>query len=134
MYRIVRTIDFCYGHRLMDHPGKCLHLHGHNARSEIALETAGLDERGMVEDFGDLNARVKGWIDENLDHRMILCREDPIAPILEKEGEPLYLMDGKPTAEAIARLLFDKVRELGFPVVEVRLWETPRSLAVYAPS
>ena len=133
MFRIVRTVDFCYGHRLVDHPGKCLHLHGHNGRAEIVLETGDLDGRGMVEDFGEVGRRVKGWIDEHLDHRMILCREDPIVPILEKVGEPLYLMDAKPTAEEIARLVFLATRELGLPVVEVRLWETPRSVAVYAP-
>jgi len=133
MYRIERRVDFSFGHRLRKHPGKCLHLHGHNGRAEIVLGVEQLDEQGMVTDFSELGRRMKAWIDENIDHRMILERDDPLVPVLEKAGEPLYLMDGSPTAEEIARLLYGAAKELGFPVIEVRLWETPNSLAVYSP-
>ncbi len=133
MFRIQRSIDFCYGHRLPDDPGKCGHLHGHNARAEIVLEAAELDSRDMVADFADVDRMMKAWIDENLDHRMLLQRDDPLAEILQAAGEPVFLMDANPTAEVIARLLFVKARELELPAVEVRLWETPDSLAVYAP-
>ena len=71
------------------------------------------------------------WIDENLDHRMILDRTDPAVPVLQELGEPMYLMDISPTAENIAKLIFDVAAEQGFPVVEVRLWETPRCCATY---
>ncbi len=133
MFRIQRDIDFCYGHRLPGDPGKCGHLHGHNARAEIVLEAAELDSRDMVADFADVDRMMKAWIDENLDHRMLLQRDDPLAEILQAAGEPVFLMDANPTAEVIARLLFVKARELELPAVEVRLWETPDSLAVYAP-
>ena len=132
MYQIVRRIEFSYGHRLIDHPGKCLHLHGHNGRAEVILDAERLDHRGMIVDFSDLGRKVKGWIDEHLDHRMILRSDDPLVAVLESAGEPLYLMEGNPTAEEIARLLFEAVRELGFPVAEVRLWETENSMAIYA--
>ena len=132
MHRIIKTIDFCYGHRLLRHPGKCLHLHGHNGRVDIALETAELDERGMVADFSDLKRAVKGWIDEHLDHRMLLHREDPLVAPLKDAGEPLFLMDAHPTAEEIARMIFDAAREMGLPVAEVKLYETPTSIAVYS--
>jgi 6-pyruvoyltetrahydropterin/6-carboxytetrahydropterin synthase len=133
MFRIQRNIDFCYGHRLPDDPGKCGHLHGHNARAEIVLEAAELDGRDMVADFADVDRMMKAWIDENLDHRMLLQRDDPLVEVLRGAGEPVFLMDANPTAEVIARLLFVKARELELPVVEVRLWETPDSLAVYVP-
>ena len=133
MFRIQRNIDFCYGHRLADDPGKCGHLHGHNARAEIVLEAAELDGRDMVADFADVDRMMKAWIDDNLDHRMLLQRDDPLVEILQGAGEPVFLMDANPTAEVIARLLFVKARELELPAVEVRLWETPDSLAVYAP-
>lgn len=133
MFRIQRNIDFCYGHRLPEDPGKCGHLHGHNARAEIILEAAELDGRDMVADFSDVDRAMKTWIDENLDHRMLLRRDDPLVKLLQGAGEPVFLMDANPTAEAIARLLFVTARELGLPAVEVRLWETPDSLAVYAP-
>ena len=133
MFRIQRNIDFCYGHRLPGDPGKCGHLHGHNARAEIVLEAAELDGRDMVADFADVDRTMKAWIDENLDHRMLLQRDDPLVEILQAAGEPVFLMDANPTAEVIARLLFVKARELEFPAVEVRLWETSDSLAVYVP-
>jgi 6-pyruvoyltetrahydropterin/6-carboxytetrahydropterin synthase len=133
MFRIQRNIEFCYGHRLPGDPGKCGHLHGHNARAEVVLEASQLDGRDMVADFADVDRMMKTWIDENLDHRMLLQRDDPLVEILRGAGEPVFLMDANPTAEIIARLLFETARELGLPAVEVRIWETQDSLAVYAP-
>ncbi len=132
MFRVTREINFCYGHRLLDYEGKCRHLHGHNGRAIITIEADDLDERGMVLDFSDIKSVVSRWIDENLDHRMILRRDDPMVTILQEQGEPMYLLDENPTAENIARLIFDVTREQGFPVVETRLWETPNCFATYS--
>jgi 6-pyruvoyltetrahydropterin/6-carboxytetrahydropterin synthase len=133
MFRVSREIDFCYGHRLLNYPGKCRHLHGHNGRVIITFEAGALDERGMVLDFNDIKKTVNQWIDEHLDHRMILHRDDPAAALLRDLGEPLYLMDVNPTAENIAKLLADCIAEQDIPVVEVRLWETPHCFATYRP-
>ncbi len=132
MFRVTREIDFCYGHRLLNYEGKCKYLHGHNGRAVIAIESASLDKRGMVVDFSDIKRIVSNWIDENLDHRMILHRDDPARPYLEKLGEPLYLVDTNPTAENIAKLIFDYAKSQGIPIVEARLWETPHCFATYA--
>jgi 6-pyruvoyltetrahydropterin/6-carboxytetrahydropterin synthase len=132
MYRVTRQIDFCYGHRLLRYEGKCRHLHGHNGRAEITLEAAHLDQRGMLVDFGDIKQKVQRWIDENLDHNMLLCRDDPLVPVLQDQGERLFLMDENPTAENIARLIFDHARDAGLPVVNVQLWETPSCHASYS--
>lgn len=131
MFRVTREIDFCYGHRLLQYEGKCRFLHGHNGRAVIALESQELDSRGMVLDFSDIKRVVSTWIDENLDHRMILHRDDPAVGALRQLGEPVYLMDVNPTAENIARLIFEFTRAHGFPIVECRLWETPRCYATY---
>ena len=131
MFRVSRQIDFCYGHRLLNYDGKCRYLHGHNGRAIITIEKAVLDERGMVLDFTEIKNVVSRWIDENLDHRMILHRADPVAPLLKKLGEPMHLIDVNPTAENIARLIFDFTFSQGFPVVEVKLWETPNCFASY---
>lgn len=133
MYRVTREIDFCYGHRLLNYAGKCKNLHGHNGRAVITIEDDKLDERGMVLDFSDIKNVVSHWIDENLDHRMILHRDDPAVPALQELGEPLYLIDSNPTAETIARLIFEFTAKQGFPIVETRLWETPRCFATYCP-
>lgn len=132
MFRVTREIDFCYGHRLLNYDGKCKYLHGHNGRAVIAIESERLDERGMVLDFSDIKNVVSRWIDENLDHRMLLAREDPAVPMLRELGEPLYLLDVNPTAENIAKLIYDFTAAQGFPIVECRLWETPRCFATYA--
>ena len=79
----------------------------------------------MVLDFSEIKRVVSGWIDENLDHRMISTAPIPPCRCSQGLGEPLYLMDDNPTAENIARLIFEVARQKGFPVVEVRLWETP---------
>lgn len=131
MFQVTREIEFCYGHRLLNYEGKCRHLHGHNGKAIITIESPDLDDRGMVLDFSDIKQVVSTWIDENLDHRMILCREDPVVEMLQEMGEPLYLLDQNPTAENIAKLIFEKTREAGFPIVEARLWETPKCYAAY---
>jgi len=134
VFRVTRQIDFCYGHRLLNYDGKCKYLHGHNGRAIIALEGEQLDNRGMVIDFSDIKRVVSKWIDTHLDHRMLLNRDDPMVELLKAHGEPLFLMDSNPTAENIAKLIFDFTAEQGFPIVECRLWETPNCFATYAPS
>ncbi|MCA9041543.1 MAG: 6-carboxytetrahydropterin synthase [Planctomycetaceae bacterium] len=131
MYRLTQEIHFCYGHRLLNYSGKCRHLHGHNARVLILLEGTELDERGMLVDFSDIKAKLRTWIDDELDHRMILCKNDPILGSLQEMDEPCYIIDDNPTAENIARLIYNRAIEFGFPVVEVSLWETPNSQATY---
>ncbi len=131
MYTVTKQIHFCYGHRLLNYDGKCRWLHGHNGLVEITLAAEKLDERGMVYDFTIIKQVVQAWIDEHLDHKMILHRDDPLVSTLQEHDEPLYLLDENPTAEAIARLIYEEAARHGFPVVEVRLWETPTSWAAY---
>jgi 6-pyruvoyltetrahydropterin/6-carboxytetrahydropterin synthase len=134
MFRVSREIDFCYGHRLLNYEGKCRHLHGHNGKVIITMAASDVDERGMVLDFSEIKRVVSRWIDESLDHRMILHRDDPVVPMLQEMGEPLYLMNTNPTAENIAKLIYDYSSGQGLPVVEIRLWETPHCYATYRPS
>lgn len=134
MYRVTREIGFCYGHRLINYDGRCQHLHGHNARAVIVLEAPALDPRGMLLDFVDIKRTVQRWIDENLDHNMLLCRDDPILPVLQKHGERVFVMDSNPTAENIARMIFEHTAKAGLPVVEVVVWETEKCHAAYTAS
>ncbi len=131
MYKVTKHIDFCYGHRLLNYEGQCRHLHGHNGRIEVDIESDKLDARGMVVDFSDIKRVLKAWIDETLDHRMLLNKADPLVPVLQQRGELHYIMDENPTAESIAKLIFNHARSQGLPVVEIRLWETPTSYATY---
>lgn len=132
MYTVTETIHFCYGHRLLEYEGKCVHPHGHNGRVEIELAAERLDRLGMVVDFSDIGDAMKQWVDQNLDHRMILRRDDPLCEVLTRMGEPYYTMDVNPTAEAIAREIHDEAVRRRFPVRAVRLWETESSVASYS--
>ncbi len=79
---VKKVIQFCYGHRLLDYDGKCRNLHGRNAQLEIEIDSGGLDRLEMVIDFGEIKDIAKGWVDDHLDHKMLLHRDDPIAKVL----------------------------------------------------
>ncbi len=133
MYQVTRVIHFCYGHRLLDYEGKCRHPHGHNGKIEIAVDSAKLDRLGMVVDFEEIKAKVQRWVDAELDHRMLLNARDPLVKVLRDMGEPVVVMSANPTAENIARHIFDYARSQELPVAWVRLWETVNSFAEYRP-
>ena len=131
MYSVTREIHFSYGHRILNHQGKCSRLHGHNGRAAIEVSSEKLNALGMVVDFYDLKATIGKWIDEVLDHRTILWEKDPLAAALQKAGETPVLMKDNPTAEAMAQWIFDEARKQGLPVTKVTLWETENSCAAY---
>ena len=133
MFRVTREFEFCFGHRLRDYPGKCRHLHGHNAKVAVTLEAESLDRLGMVVDFVEMKRVLAGWIDETFDHTLLLHRDDPLVKTLQSAGEKVLPLDVIPTTENLARLVFEYVRDRGLPVVEVTLWETPYSFATYRP-
>ena len=133
MFRVTKVMHFCYGHRLLNYDGKCRHLHGHNGRVEIELSTARLDRLGMVRDFTEIKRAIQGWIDDHLDHKLILCKDDPALPALRRLKEPVFVIDVNPTAEHLVRLIYDEVARRRFPVTAVRLWETASSFATYRP-
>jgi 6-pyruvoyltetrahydropterin/6-carboxytetrahydropterin synthase len=132
MYQVTREIPFCYGHRLLNYDGKCKNLHGHNGIAVITVEAQELDRLGMVMDFSDIKKVVSKWIDNTLDHRMLLHKDDPVVPFLLDQNEPIKLVDANPTAEYIAKMIFDFVKSQNFPVTEVKLWETPSCYATYS--
>lgn len=131
MFSVTKRIEFCYGHRLLDYDGVCRHPHGHNAVAEVEVQSETLDARNMVCDFTEIKRVVKGWVDREIDHRMILRADDPLVPALEALGEPVYRVEHNPTVEYIARLFFEYAASQGLPVVRVTVWETPSSFATY---
>ena len=65
MYRVSKSVSFCYGHRLLNYQGKCRHLHGHNARAVITLESDRLDEV-YGDNFAPLREVKRKWDPDNL--------------------------------------------------------------------
>ena len=131
MYRVTKEIWFCYGHRLLNYNGKCAHLHGHNGKAVVTIESPKLDALGMVIDFSVMKRVLGKWIDDTLDHTMLLHEADPIIPELKKLGERYLPLPVNPTAENLARMIYDHAIAQGFPVSEVTLWETENSFATY---
>lgn len=129
MFEVVKKLEFCYGHRLLDYDGKCAHPHGHNGIVEVAFAAESLDKRGMVVDFVDIKKEVHAFLDQELDHKMLLRSDDPLVAVLKDMGEPVFIMQENPTAENIARLIYEYAHSRGLPVISVRLWETSSSYA-----
>lgn len=100
-YSIDKQFDFCYGHRVhnqeldadlsVDGKCKCRHLHGHNGRLKIGLQSFEL-ERGMVTDFKNLEC-IKVLVDEILDHKFIIDINDPLFMELTKCPEDFIIWD-----------------------------------------
>lgn len=115
MYSITKEFTFSASHVLRGlAPGhKCGRVHGHNYRVRVSLEAPVLGEQGFVLDYADLGA-LGEQLDGGLDHRHL---ND--------------VLDFQPTAENLARWLYDWCESMGWPVKEVGVSETPRTWAWY---
>jgi len=131
MYTITKEVYFCYGHRLMNHTGKCRHLHGHSVKACIAIRQAELNDNGMVCDFADIRGSVETYIDQQLDHNFLLHKDDPIIPMLIANNERFMALDEHPTAEVLSKMIYRHLKQANFNVAAVTLWETASAYACY---
>lgn len=136
MITVTRRHSFEYAHRVLGHLGRCRHLHGHGGVVEITIGADELDDSGMVVDFSIIKSVLCKWIDDNLDHQILLNAEDPQLLHLQRteEKKPFVMPNGNPTAENMAKLIYEKCRELissSLQVVRIRLYETPGCYADY---
>lgn len=132
MWKTTKIIEFSYGHRLLDYNGACKYPHGHNGKVEIVCANDNLDNCGMVVDFGKIKTLIKGFIDENWDHAMLLRKDDPLLASMRQRKEKVFIFDSNPTAEVMAKYLFDFAKQNNLPVIEVRFYETSTSIACYS--
>lgn len=133
MFSVTQELPFCYGHRLLKYPGKCGRLHGHNGLARVTLRSDSLDAQGMVADFDRIEQSMRGFLDQAIDHRLLLHEGDPLVPALRAAGEEFVPVSFNPTAENIAKMIFEHARGAGFPVVEVQVVEQQGSIAIYCP-
>jgi 6-pyruvoyltetrahydropterin/6-carboxytetrahydropterin synthase len=139
---VTRRLEWDAAHRVLRHESKCSTLHGHRYAAEVTVTRADgfdeLDSVGRVIDFGVVKAQLGGWIDKNLDHTTIAGHRD--TDLIEFcDGEATtqgkrvpYVIQGEPTAENIAKLLFGVASAMFAPalrVVSVRVYETPNCFA-----
>ena len=70
--KIGKRFEFCAGHHLPHHEGKCRGVHGHNYMLEVEIEgnmLNGGSSSGMIMDYSDLKDCVNGVVIEELDHK-----------------------------------------------------------------
>lgn len=134
MIECTRKIEFDAGHRVIGHEYKCKYLHGHRYILEVTAQANQLDIVGRVVDFGVLKARIQGWVNDNLDHNVILHQKDKVLgeSIAKSTGQKIYYLKSNPTAENIAlHIKYDIIPILftncSFDIIKLRLYETPNA-------
>lgn len=129
--------NFETAHRLPHLQGKCQSLHGHSWWAEVTVEAPVL-AAGLVVEFGPFKAKLRAWIDDYLDHGVMLGTEDPLLPILKVHNTKVHeVVDGWPTVETVALMianvaetcLLDLVRAPGAHVTRVDVHETHVNMA-----
>ncbi|MDQ7089757.1 MAG: 6-carboxytetrahydropterin synthase [Methylococcales bacterium] len=137
MYKLLVKIKYEYAHRLLHHTGKCQHVHGHSGEAIIELASNSLNSNCFVMDFGDVKAPIKQWIDDYWDHAYLANENDVLLPALRAEGMRVYTFPQEPTAEIMAKTLFEQAGILDLPpevvLTCVTIQETCTGFASYQP-
>lgn len=139
MTSVTRYHDISAGHRVVDHEGKCKHLHGHNYRFHFTCVAGGggLDHLGRVIDFSVIKSTLCEWLEENWDHRMLIWQSDPLRSRLEEiDPQGIQVVYFNPTAEKMAEFLVHAIGPevlagTGVKLVKVVVEETRKCLATY---
>jgi 6-pyruvoyltetrahydropterin/6-carboxytetrahydropterin synthase len=149
-FRIAKTFEVEYGHRLSKHPEKCRFPHGHSLRIEVVARGRELNDQDMVCDYKALKMIVVDVV-ERLDHAMALNSSDPQLEGLAAIGDRVLLFDDcDPTTEVLARWIFEQIGErlaaggivqaptgtnyeipADLELERVRVWETSSSWGEY---
>ncbi len=111
--RLDVEFTFAAAHRLPRYEGPCFRLHGHNYRFFVGLEGEVDPRSGMITDFGVVKQIVQEHVLARTDHR-------DLNDVLEN-----------PTAENIARWIWEELEPRLSGLCEVRLYEIPDSCVTY---
>jgi 6-pyruvoyltetrahydropterin/6-carboxytetrahydropterin synthase len=139
---ITRKGSFDAGHRMMNERMKCFNLHGHTYLYELVFEFNQMEDIGYAIDFKEIKRVGCQWIDDYLDHGMIINPKDrDIIAVCDTLGSKKWLMslNGEkeycnPSAENISKEIFIAVSYLlnnnNLKLQEVKLYETPNCYTV----
>ena len=142
--RVSKEFNFEMAHALWNYDGLCRHIHGHSYKLLISIigepiSGSSNPKLGMVMDFGDLKALVKGPIVDFFDHALVINREAekhiPEEP--NEMYEKVHLVDFQPTCENLVIYIAEKVKALlpaGIGLFSVKLYETATSYAEWYAS
>ncbi len=135
--RITKMYDFEMAHVLKDYDGPCRNIHGHSYKLFVTITGTPITDpaspkKGMVMDFKDLKAIVKGLIVDPFDHSLVISSEtDPeMIQSMKKHIEKLITVDFQPTSENLV-IHFAGMISAALPanvkLHNIRLWETATS-------
>jgi len=116
--------DFAAAHRQYGDKGKCGKLHGHNWDVDIKI-LGDVGDIGYVVDF----KKIKEYIEESFDHKVILNIHDPLVEILQ--GHEIVALPENPTCENLAKEIAKLIKAMGENIkrVTVRVYENKNSWA-----
>jgi 6-pyruvoyltetrahydropterin/6-carboxytetrahydropterin synthase len=131
-----RRLTFEAGHRIVGHEGKCRHVHGHSYKVFISAHSEVLDSLGRVIDFSVLKHKVGNWIEQNLDHGMIIFSEDGdmIKLMAALPEQKFFLLPYNTTAENIAKYILEDIcpsllKDSGVTITKIVVQETENCIA-----
>jgi 6-pyruvoyltetrahydropterin/6-carboxytetrahydropterin synthase len=136
---ISRECTFDSGHRVMNEKMKCFNMHGHTYLCKVKFEFYESEEIGYAIDFKEIKRVGLQWIDDLLDHGMIVNPKDTIVIEAAKAtGSKIWYMslngEGEycnPSVENIAKEIFLAMMVLfqsyskTLKIFEIELNETP---------
>lgn len=136
MQFITRKGSFDSAHRVMNEKMKCFNIHGHTYLYELTFQFNTMQSIGYAIDFKEIKRIACQWIDDKLDHGVILNPSDSALIHLSNAlDSKLWIMSlhheyCNPTVENIAREIFIAMKYLfeevdGLVIYQIRLWETP---------
>jgi len=148
MHTIRKKYRVEYAHQLHDAFTSCCYetIHGHSGIIEIFVSSDELDHNDMVIDFGEIGSIVKQYLEDTLDHAIIVPKtlNPEYIKCLKKYNKKVAVVDDNPTAEYYAESIFWDVTELLKPVIEknkrvfrlskVRFHETESGWAEFEPT
>jgi 6-pyruvoyltetrahydropterin/6-carboxytetrahydropterin synthase len=137
MYILKAEHSFDSAHFLAKYEGKCGNIHGHRWKVEVEIQSPSLIKHGqldgMVIDFGDLKRDVKVMVDY-YDHALIIqqetMREETLRCLREDEFN-IIEVNFRPTAENFAAFFYKTMKNKGYNVKCVTVYETPTNSATY---
>ncbi|MDU2111160.1 MAG: 6-carboxytetrahydropterin synthase [Clostridiales bacterium] len=140
MFKVKSQIEFDMAHYLSGYNGKCSNIHGHRYKLIVSVKSETLHQegqlRGMVDDFGNIKARLKE-IEDLYDHKLVIEDNEDGRLVAQKLSElpnafKVMLVPYRPTAEEMSRDIFYKLKDMGLNVGEVELFETPTNSCTYS--
>lgn len=137
MYILKTEASFDSAHFLAGYEGKCSNIHGHRWKIILEVKTEELKDdvqhRGMYVDFGELKKDLRELAD-SMDHALIIEKntlKETTLEALKSENFHIIALDFRPTAENMARYFHEKIKELGYNMHAVTVYETPTNGATY---